>query len=63
MTEEVTAPKKPRAPKPIVYPKVDPEFLEIIRSIYRRYSGQQFADAVGEIRREIESGVFDPTKD
>lgn len=55
--------KPVKKPKPIVYPRVDPELLELVREIYRRYSGQEFADAVGEIRRNIESGAFDPTKD
>jgi len=49
-----------KEPKLIVYPTVDPELLELVREIYRRYSGQEFADAVAEIRRDITSGAFDP---
>ena len=49
-----------KEPKPVIYPRVDPELLELIRQIYRRYSGEEFAAAVGEIRRDIESGAFDP---
>lgn len=52
--------KRIQPPKPIVYPQVDPELLELVRAIYRKYSGQEFADAVGEIRRDIEAGRFDP---
>lgn len=49
-----------RLNRPVVYPPVDPELLELVRTIYRRYSGQEFANAVGEIRRDIEAGRFDP---
>jgi hypothetical protein len=55
--------KTTKTPKPVVHPRVDPEFLELVRTIYRRYSAQEFADCVAEIRREIESGVFDSTRD
>ena len=40
--------------KPVVYPVCDPELLEIVRAIYQRWTGQQFADAVAEVRRDIE---------
>ena len=53
--------KTNRLNRPVVYPQVDPELLELVRTIYRRYSGQEFADAVGEIRRDIEAVRFDPT--
>lgn len=49
---------KAKKPKPVVYPTCDPELLEIIRSIYQRWTGQQFADAVAEIRRELDM-VYD----
>ena len=43
-----------KIPKPIVYPVCDSELLNIIRAIYTRWTGQQFADAVAEIRRDKE---------
>ena len=61
MADLETASKTKKLAKPVVYPQVDPELLELVRTIYRRYSGQEFADAVGEIRRDIEAGRFDPT--
>lgn len=45
--------RKTTTPKPIVYPTVDPKLLAIVRDIYKEYTGQQFADAVAEVRREI----------
>ena len=48
-----------KAPKPVVFPTVSPEFLDLVRDIYRRYSGQEFADCVAQIRREIASGEFE----
>lgn len=55
---ESQEPKRVKPVKPIVYPEVDPNLLERVREIYRLYTGQQFADAVGEIRRDIEAGRF-----
>lgn len=51
-------PKKP--PKPLVYPTVDPGLLSAVRAIYTQWTGKEFADAVGEIRRDIEAGRFSP---
>jgi hypothetical protein len=53
-------PKPPKQPKPIVYPTVDNDLLEIVRGIYLRWTGKEFADAVGEIRRDTEAGRFTP---
>ena len=53
MSEQVKLAAKKRPPKPVVYPTCDPELLAIVRTIYTRWTGQQFADAVAEIRREL----------
>jgi hypothetical protein len=52
--------KSVKEPKPTVYPVVDPELLEIVRGIYAKWTGQEFAAAVAEIRRDIEAGRFSP---
>lgn len=49
-----------RLNRPVVYPPVDPELLELARTISRRYSGQESAAARGERRRDREAGRFDP---
>lgn len=53
-------PKPKPPPKPVVYPAVDPGLLDAVRAIYLQWTGKEFADAVGEIRRDIEAGRFSP---
>jgi hypothetical protein len=53
-------PRPVKAPKPLVYPTVDPGLLAAVRAIYLQWTGKEFADAVGEIRRDTEAGRFTP---